>query len=382
MGALPTRRTQSRGPTPTPPRKGRGFQVMKADPTISVVMAAYNGSGYIAQTIASVLAQTFTDFELIVVDDASTDDTLDRLHAIDDPRLVVIASPANGGPVVARNRAFAAARGRHIVGLDQDDLCHPDRFATQSAYLDANPGTVLVASAIDLLEDGQIRAHHGPQRTSPAMIDWRLQFGNPLAWSSVMFRADVVRAMPEFERIERLYAEDFDFYHRIAPFGAIARIDRPLISYRLHAGGASQRYTAMMNTSAAAVLAGVYEPLFGGEADAAARMATTYFGDGAPVRDRATLDRVCAIVEAVHQWFCATRQPGAADLALIMDEYARMWWRMADASVRSGGLSLAVVNAACPTGLRAHPRSRRRVASSALIGRWRALLSRWKAFRS
>ncbi|WP_420383693.1 glycosyltransferase family 2 protein [Novosphingobium sp.] len=349
-------------------------------PAISVVMAAYNGSGYIAQTIASVLAQSFTDFELIVVDDASTDDTLAQLRTMADPRVIVIASPANGGPVVARNRAFAAARGRYIVGLDQDDLCHPGRFAAQSAYLDAHPGTVLVASAIDLLEAGSIRAHHGPVHTTPALIDWRLQFGNPLAWSSVMFRADIVRAMPEFERPERLYAEDFDFYHRIAPFGAIARIDTALISYRLHPGGASQRYTAKMIASAAQVLATAYAPLFGAQAEATARLVVTHFSDGAPVPDRPTLERLGVIVEAVHQGFCATRAPGAADLAAIMDEYARLWWRMVDASVRSGALSPVAVKTACPPALRRHPRSPRRVASSALIGSMRAMLSRWKAF--
>ena len=350
------------------------------NPAISVVMAAYNGSGFIAQTIATVLSQSFADFELIVVDDASTDDTLARLRAIADPRVTVIASPQNGGPVVARNRAFAAAKGRYIVGLDQDDLCHPDRFAVQAAYLDENPGTVLVASAIELLEAGTVRAHPGPVRTSPALIDWRLQFGNPLAWSSVMFRGDVVRAMPEFERAERLYAEDYDLYHRIAPYGAIARIDRPLISYRLHPGGASQRYTAKMTQSAAAVLATAYAPLFGAQAQTAARLAVMHFGDGAPVPDRATLERLGEVVDAVHQWFCATRAPGAADLALIMDEYARLWWRMADASVRSGALSPTSVNTACPPALRAHPRSPRRVASSAVIGTMRSVLSRWKAF--
>jgi len=352
----------------------------RSNPTISVVMAAYNGSGLIEQTIASVLVQGFADFELIVVDDASTDDTVDRLRAIDDPRLIVIASPANGGPVVARNRAFAAARGRYIVGLDQDDLCHPDRFAMQCAYLDDNPGTVLVASAIDLLEDGTVRAHRGPVRTTPALIDWRLQFGNPLAWSSVMFRAAIARQLPEFERTERLYAEDFDFYHRIAPFGAIARIDRPLLRYRLHAGGASQRYTTMMHASAAAVLATAYAPLFGAQAELAARLAETHFNGGAPVPDRATLDRLRDIVTTVHDRFCATRRPGAADLALIMEEYARLWWRMADASVRSGALSSSAVAAACPAGLRAHQPSPQRAASSVMIGTMRSILSRWKAF--
>ena len=353
---------------------------IETGPAISVVMAAYNGAGLIEDTIASVLAQDFADFELIVVDDASTDDTLDRLRAIDDPRLIVIASPANGGPVVARNRAFAAARGRYIVGLDQDDLCHTDRFATQFAYLEAHRDTVLVASAADLLEQGVIRPPRGPARTTPAMIAWRLQFGNPLVWSSVMFRGDVARRMPVFERTERLFAEDYDFYHRIAEYGAIARIDRALLSYRMHPGGASQRFTAMMGASAASVLATAYAPLFGDEAESAARLAVIHFNGGAPVPDRATLGRVGDIVTIVHERFCASRRPDAADSALIMDEYARLWWQMANASVRSGALSSRTVLAACPAALRAYPRSPRQAASSVVIGKCRSILSRWKAF--
>jgi len=349
-------------------------------PAISVVMAAYNGAGLIEDTIASVLVQGFADFELIVVDDASTDDTLARLRAIDDPRLVVIAAETNGGPVVARNRAFAAARGGYIVGLDQDDLCHPDRFATQIAYLESHPDTVLVASAVDLLENGAIRLPRAPLRTSPALIDWRLQFGNPLVWSSVMFRADAARRLDVFERVDRRYAEDFDLYHRLAALGGLARIDRPLVTYRMHPGGASQRYRQAMDASAAAVLAEPYAALFGDEADDAARLVLSHFAGALPVPDRATLARLDAMLGAVHDRFCAARKLSSADRTLIMDEYARLWWRMADASVRSGALSLDTVTAACPQGLRSRHPSSRRAMSSAVVGGVRSLFSRWKAF--
>src|SRR6186713_2063521 len=107
-------------------------------PPVSVLMPTHNAAAFVTASIESLLAQTFTDFELIVVDDGSTDATLDVLAAIDDPRLTVIASPDNQGPVHARNRAFAAARGRYIAALDADDLCHPERLARQVAYLDGH----------------------------------------------------------------------------------------------------------------------------------------------------------------------------------------------------------------------------------------------------
>jgi GT2 family glycosyltransferase len=349
-------------------------------PLISVVMAAYNGADLIEDTIASVLAQDLGDFELIVVDDASTDDTLARLRAIADPRVRVIAAEVNGGPVVARNMAFAVAQGHYIVGLDQDDLCHRDRFSTQVAFLDANPDTVLVASAVDLLETGVIRSPRAPVRTTPALIDWRLQFGNPLVWSSVMFRADAVRQLAVFERVDRRYAEDFDLYQRLAQVGTLARIDRPLVTYRIHPGGASRRFTQAMDISATAVLASAYAGLFGSGADDAARLVVIHFTGGVPVADCATLVRLARVLGVVHDRFCASRAITPVDRALIIGEYARLWWRLADASVRSGAVSLEQAAAACPAGLRPRHPSPRRALGSVVIGTMRALFSRWKAF--
>ncbi|WP_353227500.1 glycosyltransferase [Novosphingobium sp.] len=348
-------------------------------PAISVVMAAYNGAGLIEDTIASVLAQTCADFEVIVCDDASTDDTLQRLRAMADPRLVVIAAPVNGGPVVARNLAFAQARGRYIVGLDQDDLCHPHRFATQLAYLETHPDTVLVASAVDLIEAGTVRPPRAPLHTAPALIDWRLQLGNPLVWSSVMLRAEAARSLDVFERTDRRYAEDFDLYHRLAAHGTLARIDQPLVTYRIHPGGASQRYTRMMEDSATAVLVEAHGALFGPAAHDAARLVLIHFTAGVPVPDQPTLLRLNQVLGTLHDRFMATRSVSAADCALIMDEYARLWWRMADASVRAGALTLDAAAAACPAGLRPHHPAPARAASSAAIGAWRALRLRWRA---
>lgn len=345
-------------------------------PAISVVMAAYNGGALVEETIASVLAQTFADFELVVVDDCSTDDTLARLRAITDPRVNVIAAPANGGPVVARNLAFAQAQGAMIVGLDQDDLCHPTRFAAQHAYLEAHPEVVLVASAVDLLQGGTIHPPRAPLITSPAAIDWHMQFGNPLVWSSVMFRGAAARSLAVFERTDRLYAEDFDLYHRLADLGAIARIDAPLATYRIHPGGASKRYTARMEQSAAAVLAHCHGELLGEDAAEASELVLRHFASGNPVDSVDGLQRICALVETIHAHVLATRRHDPADLVLIMANYARLWWRLADACVRSGALGLAQVAQVCPKGLERTRPSRMRTASSALIGTGRALASR------
>jgi glycosyltransferase involved in cell wall biosynthesis len=109
----------------------------RPDPVISVVMPVYNGAALLPATLDSLAAQSFTDFEVIVVDDCSTDATRACVAGWSDPRVRLVAMPVNGGPVLARNAGVAAARGRYIAALDADDLCRPDRFARQVAYLKA-----------------------------------------------------------------------------------------------------------------------------------------------------------------------------------------------------------------------------------------------------
>ncbi|HVF95655.1 MAG TPA: glycosyltransferase, partial [Sphingomonas sp.] len=232
-------------------------------PLLSVIMPAYNGGALIAETLDNLRAQTMRDFEVVVVDDCSTDDTRALLATWPDPRVRLVALDRNGGPVRARNRAAAEARGRFIAGLDQDDLSRPDRFARQIAHLEANPGTVLVATAADQLTDGSIAPMAYPATTTPTLIAWLSWIENPLVWSSVMIRADAVRALDPFTRPDILYAEDFDLYHRIQSLGAIARLDEPLTIYRQHAGGVSKRFAETMATSATRVLAETHDRRLG-----------------------------------------------------------------------------------------------------------------------
>lgn len=321
-------------------------------PAISVLIPTYNGAALIGDTIASVLAQSRGDFEIVVVDDASTDDTLAVLRSIGDQRLRVIESAENGGPVVARNRAMAAARGRYIAALDQDDLCAPDRFAHQAALLDAQPATVLVASAAELLEDGVRRPWRGSTDLCSTSIRWLMMLQNPLYWSTVMFRADAARQLDPFERPEVRYAEDFDFYHRLAPLGDFAWIDAELTVYRCHGGGASRRHRAAMRASAARVLAERYAPVFGDAAEATAAMIVEHLMAREPVDDLERFSRLFEAVAALHQHFLATHAVDAAARARIDREYSRLWWRTARIALRSTRLGFRQTQSIRPEAAR------------------------------
>ncbi len=331
----------------------------EAPPAVSVLMTTWNGAGgnsaretaagaddparsagFIRAAIASVLAQTFTDFELIVVDDASTDTTPSVLAAIGDPRLRVLRQATNGGVVAARNAGFAAARGRYVAALDHDDLSHPHRLARQVAYLDAHPGVVLVATEIEIEAAGRRTAPDHPTGGDPALIRWLLHVDNPLTWSSVMFRADAVRRLGTFMRPAFELADDFDLYHRLLAIGDIARLDEVLTVYRWHAHNTTYGREDALNANAVKVLAAAYAPLLGDDAQHAATLVIRHLSDRKPVRDAAALARLGDYLTRLLAGFGAAHAIDAPGLVALETVTGTIWWRTARAAIRSGAPGL------------------------------------------
>lgn len=328
---------------------------------VSVIMAAYNGAALIGETVATLQAQTFTDWELIAVDDCSKDETVAVLRGIGDSRIRVIESERNGGPVVARNRAFAEARGTYIAALDQDDLCLPERFAKQIAYLDANPHVVLVSTAARILMDGREVAGNWPRPLTPGLIDWLMLVQNPIVWSSVMFRAEAARRLEPFERPEMRYVEDFDFYMRLRRHGLIAQIDEELMRYRCHAGGASNMFNATMRDHAVKLLSG--------HAPDIADLLVRHVMARDPVPDGATLDRLFAGIARLRAGF----EGDTRTLALVDREISRLWWRLCRAGVRSGRIALHQALAGRPNAVALADGDPADLVVSQMIGGVRAL---------
>ena len=342
-------------------------------PTVSVVIPAYNGAGLIAETLESLGRQTLPDWEAIVVDDCSADDTRALVAAWPDKRVRLVCNEANGGPVRTRNRGVAQARGRYIAGLDQDDLCLPDRLARQVEYLDANPAVALLGAAAALLCDGVVRPSGHAPVTTPALVEWLTRIENPIVWSSVMVRGEVARALDPFTRPEILYAEDFDLYHRVQRHGRLARLDEPLLLYRQHPGGASQRFTDTMRASAARVLAGAHAAVLGEEAAAAAWLLVRHVMGGDPVPDRQTLARLGDAIGLLQGDFLIHHPTGPNDRRLIYWETAQRWGRIGRAGLRRGTLTLTDLLTVRPDHLGLGHAPFHRLASDGAIGGARRL---------
>ncbi len=338
------------------------------DPLVSVVIATYDGAAFIRETIDSVRAQTMPDFEIVVVDDCSRDDTVAIVEGIDDPRITTIRAPRNAGPAVARTLGMVHARGRFVVGLDQDDLCAPDRFARQLDYLDAQRDVALVASTIRSFGSGADRGDPYPELIDPSEIDWTLQIVNPLAWSSVMMRGTAARALVPFQRTEYRFAEDFDLYHRIRRHGRIGRIAAPLVSYRQHPGGMSKTGEETMIRVAGAVLASVWGELFEDGGESAGQLLSRYAGASHPPPDVATLAACGQVLERL----VAERghlAPGFAETSA-----SAHWWRIARTGMRAGAYSAAQARAARPDFARRGDTARSRFARDRMVGAARRLV--------
>jgi len=213
-------------------------------PRVSIVIPAYAAAAFIDLTLDSVAAQTFRDFEIIVVDDGSPDDTkavVDRWLARTGTRGICVRR-TNGRIAAARNTGLKAAAGELIALLDHDDLWRPEKLERCVAELDAHPGTVLVGHHTDVVEGGKVLHIERKGPAVPAMYERLLFEGNAIAPSGAVFRRDLALAIGGFrEEPQFNTVEDYDFWMRLAQKGPFRFLDAVLSSYTVISGSASRR---------------------------------------------------------------------------------------------------------------------------------------------
>ncbi len=305
-------------------------------PQISVLLPAYNAEHYIAQSIQSVLAQTDEDFELIVVNDASTDSTRAVVLQHDDPRIRLVDNPRNLGIVETLNRALATARGRYVARIDADDLCVPTRFAKQKAVLDGRPEVVMVGAEMSVLNRGAVRFTRQRPETDPEALRWMLHLGNPVGHPSMMFRAEAVQRLGIYMRREFQYAEDFDFTHRLLTIGDVFIIPEHLVIYRQHGGNLTVTHRDGMTRAATAVLRRVYEALLQDDCAEAAAMVTRHLLVGEPVTDPAMWGRLRALLSHLAERFHAAYGTDARQRRIIAGITDAAWWGVVQRTLAAG----------------------------------------------
>jgi hypothetical protein len=201
-------------------------------PVVSVVMPVYNGSPYLRSAIRSVLGQSLDDFEFIIIDDGSKDDSLAVIREFSDPRIRLYSQP-NQGLAGTLNRGLSLALAPLVARQDQDDDSKPERLESQVRFLAENPSCALVGTCADILEIDTPtgRAHDHP--TEDALIKLDLLFNNPFVHSSVMFRKGAVEDIGGYcIDPSRQPPEDYELWSRMARSCNLANLPGRLVSYR------------------------------------------------------------------------------------------------------------------------------------------------------
>ncbi len=195
-------------------------------------MPAYNAAAHVAEAIHSILQQSLQDFELIVVDDASTDDTAAVVNAIVDPRINLLRNETNKGVAFSLNKALQACTAPLIARMDADDIALPNRLEVQASFLEAhNHVTVVDVLQQYIDEDGSQLNKTNEVISGPDAIAGILPWRNCLGHPSVMYRADVISQY----NYRQIVYEDYDLWLRLVNDGyAIEKLLQPLLLFRVH----------------------------------------------------------------------------------------------------------------------------------------------------
>jgi hypothetical protein len=221
-------------------------------PRVSVLMPMHNASQFVGRALQSVLAQTFSDFELLVINDGSTDGSDKVVEEYSDPRVKLHHNSGNIGVPATLNRGLELATGEYVARLDADDICVPSRLARQVSYMDAHPDVGVCGSWVRI-----VGAHHGFVMRRPCgseVIRAFMCLDNPLFHPTVILRKRILDDSGLRYRQTYPRAEDFDLWERVADVSLIDNIPAVLVGYRVHGASVSATSSDAMESQTCEIL--------------------------------------------------------------------------------------------------------------------------------
>ncbi|MGI6394061.1 MAG: glycosyltransferase family 2 protein [bacterium] len=223
------------------------------NPVISVIMPVYNSEKYVKESVGSILAQTYKNFELIVADDGSTDKSFEIVAELaeKDKRIKLLKNDKNRGVSVTRNKCIDFSAGEYIALMDSDDISFPERFEKQVAFLSENRGVGLLGSSVEVINENEKKIGVWKYPETHDEISVEMIFSSPFASSSVILRKDFVKGFRYNEDIS--VAEDYDFYSRLLKNCKMHNLKDTLVKYRINSKGLTQNNLSEMECKSSEV---------------------------------------------------------------------------------------------------------------------------------
>jgi len=213
-------------------------------PLVTILILSYNRAKYIAEAIDSVLIQTYTNFELVIIDDGSTDETGTILSQYTDPRIKIILHSTNAGLHTRRAESLTHITGAYTAVLDSDDIwTSPDKLNQQVAYLEAHPDCAIVGTFITLCSPFGKTTGKNHYHTTDKKIRGAILSRNQFTHSSVLMRTKLLRLVPGYR--DTGLAEDLDLFLQLGMVGSLANIPQHMTGYRIHTESFNPQKKAM-----------------------------------------------------------------------------------------------------------------------------------------
>lgn len=271
-------------------------------PRVTVLMPVYNGEKYLNEAMDSILSQTFADFEFLILNDGSTDNSVATIQSYGDPRIRLVHNVANLGLIATLNRGIEMARGEYVARMDCDDISLPGRLAKQVAFMDRHQdmgvcGTWYVCFGAETPHISRLPAAADEIRIS-------LLFNSMIAHPTACIRRSFFVSNNLLYDHDYQHAEDYDLWSRALEHCNLANIPEVLLSYRIHAAQVTQKHTAIMQNSANRVRSRLLKKL--GIIPLAEELDIhQFFGspDTFPVAD-SNLTDISSLLVAADKWLC------------------------------------------------------------------------------
>jgi glycosyltransferase involved in cell wall biosynthesis len=262
-------------------------------------MPTYNAGRWLREAIESILSQTFTHFELIIIDDGSTDDSDQIIRSFTDPRIRSVRNERNSGLVAALNLGVSLCRGKYIARMDGDDRSHPARLEKQYRYLQTHPAVGLCGAWAKVVDEKDRPISRLVLQTDPRDVLIHLLFSVPLVHPACMIRAEILKNNPYHD----VGAEDYDLWRRLSTSVTMTNLPEFLLQYRLHGNSVSAVHHSVQNANKWEIILQQLQNLHLTPTPAELRIHTLSFTLHSP-RSSAAPNRLHASdLSSTRQWF-------------------------------------------------------------------------------